>query len=113
METGVRAGSIPQPVAAELTKDKTLAVVTTTLPGPHQAVLGSIPPSSGPVTAGLDQSGSFSLIVLVERRAREQLNDVALLRTSVEYSVRDSTKKIWMLEKELHAVKGWKFPSAL
>ena len=81
VEIGVGAGSVPQPAAAEPTKDKTMAVVTTTLPGPHQAVLGSIPPFSGPVTAGQDQSGSFPLAVLVERRAREQLNDVALLRT--------------------------------
>ena len=55
---------------------------------------------------GLDESGSFPLAVLVEKRAKEQLDDVTLLRSSVEYSLRDAAKDITTLKRELDAAKG-------
>ena len=110
VETGVGADSISQPTSTEPAKDKAVTVVTTMLLDPHQAVLESTPPFSGPMPASLDQSGSFSLAALVERRAKEQFNDVTLLRSSVEYWLCDSEKKIMTLKKELDAAKGWNFP---
>ena len=72
-----------KPAAAEQTKDNTLAVVAATLPGPHQAVLQSMPPFTGLVSAGLDRSGSFPLVRLVQKRAREQLGNIDLLQSLV------------------------------
>ena len=80
-ETGVGAYSFPQLALTEPANDKVVTTVTTPLPGPRQAVLASTPPFSSPMPVGLDESGSFPLAVLVEKRAKEQLDDVTLLRS--------------------------------
>ena len=69
----------------------------------------STPPYSGPILAGLDETGVFPLGVLVEKRARKQLQDVSLLRSSVEYSLQASKREVMTLKKELDAAKGWNF----
>ena len=57
----------------------------------------------------LDESGCFPLAALVEKRVREQLADVSLLRSSVEYALHDAAKEIVKLKRELDASKGWDF----
>ena len=64
------------------------------------------PPYSGPTPDGLDASGRFPLAVLVEKRAKDQLADVALLRSSVEYALGNAAKEIATLKRELDAAKG-------
>ena len=44
--------------------------------------------------------------MLVEKRAKDQLADVALLRSSVEYALSNAAKEIAMLKRELDAAKG-------
>ena len=83
-----------------------MAVVTSSLPGPRQATLESAPPYSGPAPEGLDASGYFPLAVLVEKRVKDQLADVALLRSSVEYALGNAAKEIAVLKRELDATKG-------
>ena len=57
----------------------------------------------------MDESGCFPLAALVEKRAREQLADVSLLCSSVEYALHDAAKEIVMLKRELDAAKCWDF----
>ena len=83
-----------------------MAVVTSLLPGPHLATLEDTPPYSGPTPDGLDASGRFPLAVLVEKRAKDQLADVAPLRSSVEYALGNAAKGIATLKRELGAAKG-------
>ena len=63
---GGEGGSFPLPssVAVETAKDSAMAVVRSSLPGPHQATLECIPPYSGPTPDRLDASGHFPLAVL-------------------------------------------------
>ena len=82
----------------------TLAV--SSLPGPRLATLEDTPPYSGPAPGGLDASGHFPLAVLVEKRAKDQLADIALLRSSLEYALGNATKEIATLKRELDAAKG-------
>ena len=56
--------------------------------------------------SGLDTSGHFPLAVLMEKRAKDQLADAALLRSSVEYALGNAAKEITMLKRELDAAKG-------
>ena len=76
-----------------------MAVLTDSLPGPRQATLECTPPYSGPAPNGLDASGHFPLAVLVEKRAKDQLADVALLRSSVEYALGNAAKGIAVLKR--------------
>ena len=105
---GGKGGSFPLPSSAamETAKDSAMAVVISSLPGPHQATLVCIPPYSGPTLDRLDASGHFPLAVLVEKRAKDQLADVALLRSSVEYALGNAAKEIATLKWELDAAKG-------
>ena len=59
-----------------------------------------------PTPDGLDASGRFPLAELVEKRAKDQLADVALLRSSVEYALGNAAKEIATLKRELGAAKG-------
>ena len=43
---------------------------------------------------------------MAEKRAREQLADVSLLRSSVEYALGDAAREIATLKRELDAAKG-------
>ena len=86
-----------------------MAMVTTSLPGPHQAVLESTLPFSGPMPVRLDESECFPLAVLAEKRVMEQLADVLLLRSSVEYVLGDAAREVAPLKRELDAAKGWVF----
>ena len=97
---------LPSSFVAETAKDKAIAVVTTPLPGPRQSVLESTPLYSGPLPDRLDALGHFPLAVLAEKRAKEQLADITLLRSSVEYALADAAKEIAVLKRELHAAKG-------
>ena len=97
---------LPSSSVAETAKDKAMAVVTTPLPGPRQSVLESTPPYSGPIPVRLDASGHFPLAVLAEKRAKEQLADIPLIRSSVEYTLADVAKEIMVLRRELDATKG-------
>ena len=83
---------IPSSSVTESVKDKAIAVATAAPPGPGQSTLVSIPPYSGPVPARPDASGQFPLAALVEKRAKEQLADVSLLRSSVEYALSYAAK---------------------
>ena len=105
---GGEDGSFPLPSSAvvETAKDSAMAVVVSSLPGPRQATLEGTPPYSGPTPDGLDASGHFPLAVLVEKRAKDQLADVALLRSSVEYALGNAAKEIATLKRELDAAKG-------
>ena len=109
LSPGASAYSVPPLTLTEPAKEKVTAVATTPLLGPRQAVLESTPLYSGPILAGLDETGAFLLAVLVEKRAREQLQDVSLLRSSVEYSLQASKREVMTLKKELDAAKGWDF----
>ena len=97
---------LPSSSMAEMAKDKAIAVVTTPLPGPRQSVLESTPPYSGLIPVRLDMSGHFPFSVLAEKRAKEQLSDITLLRLSVEYALADAAKEIAVLKRELDAAKG-------
>ena len=105
---GSEGGSFPLPSSAvgETAKDSAMAMVTSSLPGPRQATLECIPPYSGPTPDRLDASGHFPLAVLVEKRAKDQLADVSLLRSSVEYALGNAAKEIAVLKRELDAAKG-------
>ena len=83
-----------------------MAMVTGSLPGPRQANLECTPPYSGPTPDGLDASGHFLLAVLVEKKAKDQLADVSLLRSSVEYALGSAVREIAVLKRELDAAKG-------
>ena len=87
-------------------RDDTMALVTSSLPGPRQAVLESLPPFSGPLTGSWDASGHFLLAVLAEKRAKEQLADITLLRSSVEYALGNAAREVTVLKRELAAAKG-------
>ena len=106
--TGGEGGAFPLPssVAVESAKDCAMSVVRSSLPGPHQATLVCIPPYSGPTPDRLDASGHFPLAVLVEKRAKDQLADVSLLRSSVEYALGNAAREIAALKRELDAAKG-------
>ena len=122
-EVGDGAYLLPSSSVEETAKDKAMAVVTTLLPGPRQSILESIPPYSGPMPAKLDASGHFPLAVLAEKRVKEQLADISLLRSSVEYVLADAAREITTLKRELNAAKGlvsllcrlppWRFGSFL
>ena len=101
--TKSEGGAFPLPSSAveETTKDNSMAVVTSSLPGPRQATLECTPPYSGPLPDKLDASGHFPLAVLAEKRAKEQLADITLLGTSVEYALADAAKEIAVLKREL------------
>ena len=105
--TGGEGGSflLPSSVVEESAKDHAMAVVTSSLPGPRQATLECTPPYSGPSPDRLDASGRFPLAVLMEKRAKEQLADVTLLRSSVEYALGNAAKEIAVLKRELDAAK--------
>ena len=83
-----------------------MALVTSSLPGPRQVVLKSIPPFSGPPPGILDVSGHFPLAVLAEKRAKEPLADITLLRSSVEYALGSVARDVTVLRRELAAAKG-------
>ena len=83
-----------------------MALASGSLPGPRQAVLKSIPPFSGPPPSSLDAAGHFPLAVLAEKRAREQLADLTLLCSSVEYALGNAAKEVAVLKRELEAAKG-------
>ena len=83
-----------------------MAMVTSSLPGPRQATLKSIPPYSGSLPDKLDTSGYFPLAVLAEKRAKEQLADITLLRSSVEYALANAARENVVLKRELDAAKG-------
>ena len=51
-------------------------------------------------------TGHFPLAVLAEKRAREQLADVSLLHSSVEYGLADAAREVATLKWELDAAKG-------
>ena len=97
---------LPSSAVVESAKDKAMAVMTTMPPGPRQATLGCVPPFSGPMPAKLDESGCFPLAMLAERRAKEQLANISLLRSSVEYALADAAREVATLERELDAAKG-------
>ena len=63
-------------------------------------------PYSSPLPDRLDASGHFPLAVLAEKRAKEQLADITLLRSSVGYALADAAKEIAVLKRELDAAKG-------
>ena len=91
---------------AESAKDKAIAVATASPPGPGQSTLVCVPPYSRPVPARPDASGHFPLAALVEQRAKEQLADISLLRSSVEYALSHAAKELTILKWELEATKG-------
>ena len=97
---------LPSSTVEATAKDSALALAVSSLPGPRQAILEDTPPYSGPVPVGLDSSGHFPLAVLVEKRAKDQQADTALLRSSVEYALGNAAKEIAMLKRELDAAKG-------
>ena len=105
---GSEGGPFPLPSSAvvETAKDNAMAVMTSPLPGPHLAILEGTPRYSGPAPDGLDASGRFPLADLVEKRARDQLADVTLLRSSVQYALSSAAKEIATLKQELGAAKG-------
>ena len=116
---GGEGGSFPLPSSAvvetakdnamavvEAAKDNAMAVVTSPLPGPHLATLEGTPPYSGPTPDEPDASGRFPLADLVEKRAKDQLADVALLRSSVQYALSSAAKEVATLKRELDAAKG-------
>ena len=44
--------------------------------------------------------------MLVEKRAKEQLADITLLRSSVEYALSNAAREVTVLKRELEAAKG-------
>ena len=103
---GNDAFPIPSSSVAETAKDKAIAVATASPPGPGHSTLVCTPPYSGSVPARPDASGQFPLAALVEQRAKEQLADVTLLRSSVEYALSHAAKEVTMVKRELEAAKG-------
>ena len=105
---GVDRGEFPLPSSAVVAsgKDDAMASMTSSLPGPRQAVLKSLPPFSGPLTGSLDASGHFPLAVLAEKRAKEQLADITLLCSSVKYALGNAAREVTVLRRELAAAKG-------
>ena len=97
---------IPSLTVAASDKDDAMALVSSPLHDPHQAVLRSIPPFSGPPPSSLDASDHFPLAVLAEKRAKEQLADISLLRSSVEYALGNAAKEVTVLKRELEAANG-------
>ena len=105
-ETEGGAYLLPSSSVVESAKDKAMAVVMASLPGPHHSVLESTPPFSGPMPVRLDEFGHFPLAVLAEKRTRDQLADISLLRSSVEYALADAAREVATLKRELDAAKG-------
>ena len=105
-EAGDDSFLLPSSSVAETTKNTAIAVATASLPGPRQSTLVCTPPYSGPVPARPDASGQFPLAVLVEKRAKEQLADITLLRSSVEYALSNAAREVTVLKRELEAAKG-------
>ena len=105
-EAGGSAFLLPSSSVVERAKDRAMAVVTASLPGPCQSTLENTPPYSGPVPVRLDASGHFPLAVLAEKRAREQLTNISLLRFSVEYALADASREVATLKRELDAAQG-------
>ena len=105
-EAGDGAFPIPSSSVAESAKDKAIAVATAPLPGPGQSILVRVPPYSGPVSAWPDALGQFPLAALVEQRAKEQLADITLLRSSIDYALSDAARDVTMLKRKLEAAKG-------
>ena len=97
---------LPSSTVVESDKDEAMAMVMSMLPGPRQATLKCIPPYSGSLPEKLDASGHFPLAVLAEKRAREQLADITLLRSSVEYALSSAARENTVLKRELEAAKG-------
>ena len=106
--SGSLGGAFPTPSSsvAKSAKDKAIAVATTPPPGPGQSTLVHIPRYSGPVPARPDASGQFPLAALVVQRAKEQLADVSLLQSSVEYALSQAAQEVAILKRELGAAKG-------
>ena len=92
---------IPSSSVAESAKDKAIVVATASPPSPGQSTLVCVPPYSAPVPARPDSSGQFPLAALLE-----QLADITLLRSSVEYALSHATKDVPILKRELEAAKG-------
>ena len=97
---------LPSSAVVKSNKDDAMAMVMSSLPSPRQATLKSIPPFSGSLSDKLDASGHFPLAVLAEKRAKEQLADITLLRSSVEYALANAAREVAMLKRELEAAKG-------
>ena len=97
---------LPSSSVEAIARDSAMTLAVSSLPGPRQATLEDTPPYSGPVPVGLDSSGHFPLAVLVEKRAKDQQADIALLRSSVEYALGNAAKEIATLKRELDAAKG-------
>ena len=108
-DTGGSAFLLPSSSVVETAKDRAMALVMASLPGPRQSTLESTPPYSGPVLVRLDASGHFPLAVLAEKRAKEQLADIPLLRSSVEHALADAAWEVATLKRELDAAKGMVF----
>ena len=107
-EAGVGDVSFPLPSSSveAIARDSAMTLAVSSLPGPRLATLEDTPPYSGPTPSGLDTSGHFPLAVLMEKRAKDQLADIALLRSSLEYALGNATKEIATLKRELDAAKG-------
>ena len=46
------------------------------------------------------------MAVLAEKRAKEKLADITLLRSSMDYSLGNTSKEVMVLKRELEAAKG-------
>ena len=103
---GNGAFPIPSSSVAESAKDKAIAVATASPPGLGQSTLVHIPRYSGPVPARPDTSGQFPLAALVVQRAKEQLADASLLKSSVEYALSHAAQEVAILKRELEDAKG-------
>ena len=105
-----RLQAAPSPILSasvtESAKDKAITVETASPPGPGQSTLVRIPRYSGLIPARPDASGQFPLAALVEQRAKEQLADASLLKSSVAYALSHAAKEVSMLKRELEAAKG-------
>ena len=110
LRPGAGAGDLafptPSSSVVETAKDKAIAGATASLPGPRQSILVASSPYSGPVPALPDVSGNFPLAVLVEQKAQENLANIALLRSSIEYGFAEAAKETTLLKRELEAAKG-------
>ena len=102
---GDRSFPLPSLSAEAAARESAMTLAVSSLPGPHMATLEDTP-HSGPVPSGLDSSGHFPLAVLMEKRAKDQLADMVLFRSSVEFALGNATKEIAMLKRELSAAKG-------
>ena len=85
-------GSFPLPSSAvvETAKDSAMTLAVSSLPGPHLATLEDTPPYSGPTPSELDTSGHFPLAVLMEKRAKDQLEDARRWSTPLATSPKKS-----------------------